>query len=248
MKRLIEEDATDFERLLLRSAELDVAPEGAAERLLDSSFGIDRLEDASVVPLHAAQRRVPAAVWLLVACFVGVAVIVVDRQRHRDVTPIVQDSPRVAPTIEPAPVPSGTPAAEMPLPASPPPTVSVVQRALPKPTPPAPSVPAPALSTLLRQASAEHGSNLSDAPFDRGAAAAALKGVSLDRCRGLAGPSGAGHVVVTFGPSGAADSAVVDAPFAGTERGACVAAMYAAVRVPPFTGSPVRVGKSFVLQ
>ncbi len=86
------------------------------------------------------------------------------------------------------------------------------------------------------------------APFDRGAAAAALGSVELGDCGRLEGPTGSGHVTVTFGAEGGVNSAVIDgAPFAGTPRGGCVAAKFRSARGLPFTGAPVRVGKSFSL-
>jgi hypothetical protein len=51
---------------------------------------------------------------------------------------------------------------------------------------------------------------------------------------------------VTFAPSGGAQSAVVQgAPFEGTPTGSCVAGRFRGARVPPFSGSPFSVSKSF---
>jgi len=86
------------------------------------------------------------------------------------------------------------------------------------------------------------------APFNRGAAAAALAAVSVASCKKPDGPSGDGHVLVTFGPSGSVDSAVVDrGSMVGTPTGGCIAGKFRAVRVPAFSGGPMRVGKSFTL-
>ena len=53
---------------------------------------------------------------------------------------------------------------------------------------------------------------------------------------------------MTFAGTGSVIAAVVDAgPFPNTGVGACVAQLFRAVRVPPFSGAPVRVGKSFVI-
>ena len=82
--------------------------------------------------------------------------------------------------------------------------------------------------------------------FDRGAAAAALGGVNVGSCKTAGGPVGAGHVSVTFSLDGTVSSAVVDrAPYAGTPTGACIANLFRAVRVRPFTGQSVRMGKVF---
>jgi hypothetical protein len=42
-------------------------------------------------------------------------------------------------------------------------------------------------------------------------------------------------------------SVEVDAPYAGTAAGACVAQRYRTVTVPPFAGGPVAAGKSFTI-
>lgn len=92
------------------------------------------------------------------------------------------------------------------------------------------------------------GSSASSAPFDRGAAAAALGAVNVQSCKKPDGPTGAGHVTVTFGPDGQVQSAVVDSgPFPGTPVGGCIAGRFRGAHVPPFGGAPVRVGKSFTI-
>ncbi len=88
----------------------------------------------------------------------------------------------------------------------------------------------------------------SGAAFDRGAAAASLGGVNVASCKKPDGPSGSGHVTVTFAPNGSVSSAVVDGgPFPGTPVGGCIAGKYRGAHVPAFGGSPVKVGKSFSL-
>jgi len=88
----------------------------------------------------------------------------------------------------------------------------------------------------------------STAPFDRGAAAAALGAVNVASCKKSDGPTGGGHVAVTFAPNGSVTTAVVDQPpFAGSAVGGCVAGKFRGARVPPFSGAPMKVGKSFVL-
>jgi predicted Zn finger-like uncharacterized protein len=88
----------------------------------------------------------------------------------------------------------------------------------------------------------------SSAPFDRGAAAGALGAVNVQSCKKNDGPTGQGHVQVTFSPSGGVQSAVADTPpFAGTAVGGCVAGKFRSAHVPPFGGGTVKVGKSFVI-
>lgn len=86
-------------------------------------------------------------------------------------------------------------------------------------------------------------------PFDAQAARTALAAVSVESCGRPGGPTGAGHVSVTFGPTGFVTSAVVDGgPFNATPTGACIAARFRAVRIPPYAGSVVSVGRTFVLR
>jgi hypothetical protein len=84
-------------------------------------------------------------------------------------------------------------------------------------------------------------------PFDRSAAASALATVSVQHCS-ASGQVGTGHVMVTFAPTGRVSEVVVDdANFNGTPAGRCVQTAFFDARVPPFAGSPVKVGKSFSL-
>jgi hypothetical protein len=88
----------------------------------------------------------------------------------------------------------------------------------------------------------------STAPFDRGAAAGALGAVNVASCKRSDGPTGSGHVSVTFSPDGSVSTAQVDQPpFAGTAVGGCVAGKFRGARVPAFAGGSVKVGKSFVI-
>jgi hypothetical protein len=83
------------------------------------------------------------------------------------------------------------------------------------------------------------------APFDRAAAASSLAAVNVQRCAS-GGQVGTGHVMVTFAPTGRVSDVVVDdANFSGTPAGRCVQTAFFSAIVAPFSGSPVRVGKSF---
>ncbi len=86
------------------------------------------------------------------------------------------------------------------------------------------------------------------APFDRGAAAASLGGVNVQSCKKSDGPTGSGHVRVTFQPSGSVSTVDVDQPpFAGSAVGGCVAGKFRSAHVPAFSGAAVTVGKSFTI-
>ena len=88
----------------------------------------------------------------------------------------------------------------------------------------------------------------SGAPFDRGAAQGAIGSVNVQSCAKPGGPTGGGHVKITFAPNGSVSMAVVDSgPFPGTPVGGCIAGKFRAAHVPPFSGGPVSVGKGFTI-
>jgi predicted Zn finger-like uncharacterized protein len=129
--------------------------------------------------------------------------------------------------------------------------------AAPTPEPPKPAAPSGPtdLSGALAAAAGKKadapsagGGGSSTAPFDRGAAAAALGAVNVASCKKPDGPTGSGHVTVTFSPDGSVASAVIDGgSFPGTPVGGCIAGKYRGAHVPAFGGAPVRVGKSFTI-
>jgi hypothetical protein len=84
-------------------------------------------------------------------------------------------------------------------------------------------------------------------PFDRPSAARALR-VDLAGCKRADGPTGAGHLKVTFQPSGSVSAVDVEAPYAGTAEGACIAQRLRGASVPAFAGGPLTVGKSFTIE
>ena len=88
------------------------------------------------------------------------------------------------------------------------------------------------------------------AAFDKNAAVAALgaAAASAGSCKKPDGPVGAGKVSVTFAPSGRATATNVAGELAGTEVGGCVARLFRSAKVPPFSGEPVTVSKSFSIQ
>jgi predicted Zn finger-like uncharacterized protein len=130
-------------------------------------------------------------------------------------------------------------------------------------TPPAPATPAmpaaPAAPTdfnsVLAGAAGVHApaaaapaTQTSSAPFDRGAAAGALGAVNVAGCKRPDGPTGSGHVSVTFAPDGTVSNATADQPpFQGTPVGGCVAGKFRGAHIPAFGGGPVKVGKSFTI-
>jgi len=67
-------------------------------------------------------------------------------------------------------------------------------------------------------------------------------------CKQSGGPSGKVTVMVTFEPNGKATSATItDAPFAGTATGSCITAALKRASIPPFSGLPGTVSKTFTI-
>ena len=150
--------------------------------------------------------------------------------------------PVVSPTTESVAATGTTP--EETAPTAPTPTAA--------PTPDKPADFASALATAAGKTDEKPPENAaaggSGAQFDRGAAAGALGGIDIQVCKKPDGPTGPGHVTVTFAADGNVASAVVDqGPFPGTPVGGCIAGKFRSAHVPPFSGAAVRVGKSFTL-
>jgi hypothetical protein len=87
-------------------------------------------------------------------------------------------------------------------------------------------------------------------PFDKAAAVAALTAAagSAQSCKTADGPTGGGKVSITFMPSGRATNTQVSGDLAGTAVGGCVARLFRSAKIPPFSGDPVTVSKSFTVQ
>jgi hypothetical protein len=66
-------------------------------------------------------------------------------------------------------------------------------------------------------------------------------------CRRPGGATGPGRAVVTFGPSGRAESVGIEGAIAGSPVADCAAQKFRTARVPSFGGDPVTVSKSFVI-
>jgi GYF domain 2 len=86
--------------------------------------------------------------------------------------------------------------------------------------------------------------------FDPAAAKAPLAeaAAAVQACKQSGGPSGKVNVLVTFDPSGKVSNAAIgEAPFAGTPTAACIASALKRVEIPPFSGLPGSVTKTFSL-
>jgi predicted Zn finger-like uncharacterized protein len=112
----------------------------------------------------------------------------------------------------------------------------------------APAAAAPAAAAAAAPAAAA--ATPEGAAFDKNAAVAALGAAAANAasCKKPDGPGGSGKVSVTFAPSGRATATSVAGDLAGTEVGGCVARIFRAAKVPPFSGDPVTVSKSFTVQ
>jgi predicted Zn finger-like uncharacterized protein len=84
-------------------------------------------------------------------------------------------------------------------------------------------------------------------PFDRAAAGRALS-INVASCKRADGPTGPGHLKVTFQPSGAVSAVEMEAPYAGTAVGTCIAQRFRGASVPAFAGSSLSVGKGFTVE
>lgn len=83
------------------------------------------------------------------------------------------------------------------------------------------------------------------APFDRAAAAKALGAVDVKHCYEKPPILDAQlHIDLTFMPNGVVTEATADAPYANTEAGKCAEEKFKAVRVAPYVGTPVRMGRT----
>lgn len=84
------------------------------------------------------------------------------------------------------------------------------------------------------------------ADFDKSAAVTAIAEVNLAKCKATNAVRGDGHVTITFGPTGAVQSAQVDkGPWVGTPVAKCMVREFKKAKVPAFKGDAVTVGKLF---
>ncbi len=85
--------------------------------------------------------------------------------------------------------------------------------------------------------------------FDKATAQAQLTRAAqlVASCRRAGGESGPGRALVTLATSGAAQSVTIQGKLSGTAVGDCVAQQFKTVRIPPFSGNPVTLGKGFVI-
>lgn len=118
--------------------------------------------------------------------------------------------------------------------------------------PESPAGAAPSLSDAIAQAVGAKGSTgAAPGPFDRAAALAALRaaGSGLQNCKLTIAAVGSSGVSVRFVPNGSVDAAAVDGPpFAGTQSGKCIEQLFRKAHVPPFSGPPVIVHRSFTIK
>lgn len=85
--------------------------------------------------------------------------------------------------------------------------------------------------------------------FDKQAAVSAIAAItdgSLQKCKATNAAKGEGHVMITFAPAGAAQTATIDkGPWVGTPVAKCMVKEFKKAKVPAFKGDSVTVGKSF---
>jgi hypothetical protein len=86
--------------------------------------------------------------------------------------------------------------------------------------------------------------------FDLSATKAALASAAAraSKCQPKGGPTGAGSVRVTIGPSGSVTSVTMQtAKFQDTSTGNCVQMVFRQAKVPAFSGSEKSVNKKFTI-
>jgi hypothetical protein len=109
---------------------------------------------------------------------------------------------------------------------------------------PEPSSPSSSSSAASSGAPADNGSTASG-PFDRAAAAKALGAVDVSSCYEKPPALDAQlHIDLTFMPNGVVSEATADPPYANTEAGKCAEEKFKVVRVAPYIGTPVRMGRT----
>jgi hypothetical protein len=99
-----------------------------------------------------------------------------------------------------------------------------------------------------RKAESRGATVASAARFDPAATKAPLADAAgqAQACKQSGGPTGKVTVVVTFEPNGKVSSATItDAPFAGTATATCISAALKRATIPPFSGLPGTVSKTF---
>jgi serine/threonine protein kinase len=136
-----------------------------------------------------------------------------------------------------------------------------------KPGDPAPSAAAIAAKVTLteekdkdRVSAIANGVNLDDhatdpgasgqaSDFDKATAQAQLSRAAqmVASCRRPGGDTGTGHAVVTLATSGTPQNVTIKGKLSGTPVGDCVVQQFKTVRIPPFSGNPITLVKSFVI-
>lgn len=103
----------------------------------------------------------------------------------------------------------------------------------------------PSSSSGGNASSASTETTTASGPFDRAAAAKALADVDVKHCYEKPPFLDAQlHIDLTFMPNGVVSEASADPPYANTEAGKCAEEKFKAVRVPPYVGPPVRMGRT----
>jgi predicted Zn finger-like uncharacterized protein len=240
---------------------LNLSSGGAFAPLFAPPVTFDAVESEAPAP-RTRGPIVIGALAIAVVALIGVAAFASTRTRPTALA--AATTAPVATATSEAPLPIGS--AEVPPAPSAPPVASAPPKQRPtlqvaapaRSTVAAPTASAPTASTKccageseiachMRLATHGAGCQTETAPFDRAAAARAL-GVNMTSCKRAEGPTGSGHVKVTFQPSGSVSAVEVDPPFAGTATGACIARRYREVAIPAFSGSALSVGKTFAVE
>jgi len=192
-------------------------------------------------------KSLPRSAWIVLGVAVISSLIVLVSLRRSGSAPVsapsrsvgaVGESPVAPPPtfdFNPSPAPVPVPAAS---------------EDAPPPAKPADSARAPHGAASTSTPSASTSPTVEAREFDKSAASAALSSAAgrAASCKKPGDPAGGGKVRVTFAPSGRVTQATVESgALAGTPAGSCVAKLFQAVHIAPFSGGPVIVTRSVVV-
>jgi hypothetical protein len=213
------------------------------------STGPALVADHATVEWPEAKKKTPlivVGVIAIVGLVIGGIVLLGGKDDVPPPAPIsaLPASPTPTPTSTPTPAPTPTPASAE--------GAETASGSDPVATGPDGATPGAGFAELFaagaRKAESKGSSVAPANRFDAAATKVPLAQAANDAqaCKQSGGPTGKVTVVVTFDPNGKVSSATItEAPFAGTATGSCISAALKRASIPPFSGLPGTVSKTF---
>lgn len=208
--------------------------------------------DHASVEWPEAKKKTPFVIMGVVAAVLVIGGIVFAMSGKDEVPP--PSTPISAAPPGPAGRPTGTPAPTSPTTAQPTAGSSQPGADTASGSDPVVATPGAGFAELFaagaRKAESKGATVAPTSRFDPAATKVPLAQAANDAqaCKQSGGPSGKVTVMVTFDPNGKATSATItDAPFAGSATGACISAALKRASIPPFSGLPGTVSKTFTI-